>query len=185
MRFAPDIWDRYYELNLKSHVMLSHAVTPYLIKQRSGKIVNISSDAGRMPEPGLMPYAAMKAADISITWSLARALAPHNITVNCVCPGFIYTPLWERGATGYLTMARETARVAKTKGERLLQYGAVDLESMTPKEFWLNYIVLPNTPNGREQTPEDIGKAVLFFVSDDARNVTGQVLHVDGGMVMR
>jgi NAD(P)-dependent dehydrogenase (short-subunit alcohol dehydrogenase family) len=56
---------------------------------------------------------------------------------------------------------------------------------MTPKEFWLNYIVLPNTPNGREQTPEDIGKAVLFFVSDDARNVTGQVLHVDGGMVMR
>ncbi len=185
MRFAPDIWDRYYELNLKSHVMLSHAVTPYFIKQQSGKIVNISSDAGRMPEPGLMPYAAMKAGDISITWSLARALAPYNITVNCVCPGFIYTPLWERGATAFLTMAREAERTAKEKGETLLQYGGVDLESMTPREFWLKYIVLPSTPNGREQTAEDIGKAVAFFVSDDARNVTGQVLHVDGGMVMR
>jgi NAD(P)-dependent dehydrogenase (short-subunit alcohol dehydrogenase family) len=185
MLFAPDTWDRYYELNLKSHVMLSHAVTPYFIKQRSGKIVNISSDAGRTPDPGQMPYAAMKAGDISITWSLARALALYNITVNCVCPGFIYTPLWERGATAYLTMAREAARAAKTKGESLLQYGEVDLESMTPREFWLKYIVLPSTPNGREQTPEDIGKAVLFFVSDDAKNVTGQVLHVDGGMVMR
>jgi NAD(P)-dependent dehydrogenase (short-subunit alcohol dehydrogenase family) len=127
----------------------------------------------------------MKAADISITWSLARALAQYNVTVNCVCPGHIYTPLWERGATAFLTMAREAARTAKTKGETLLQYGGVDLESMTPREFWLKYMVLPNTPNGREQTPEDIGKAVLFFVSEDARNITGQVLHVDGGMVMR
>ncbi len=186
MRFAPDIWDRYYELNLKSHVMLSHAVTPYFIKQRSGKIVNISSIAGRMPDPGQMPYSAMKAADISITWSLARALAPYNITVNCVCPGFVYTPLWDRGATAYLTMARE----AKRKGEKLpafrgTNFEDVDLESMTPREFWLKYIVLPATPNGREQTPEDMGKAVLFFVSEDARNITGQVLHVDGGVTMR
>lgn len=185
MRFAPDTWDRYYELNLKSHVMLSHAVTPYFIKQRSGKIVNISSVAGRMPNPDHMPYGAMKAADISITWSLARALAPYNITVNCVCPGFIYTPLWERGATAFLTIAREAARTAKEKGERLLQYEGVDLESMTPREFWLKHMVLPNTPNGREQTAEDIGKAVLFFVSEDAKNITGQVLHVDGGTVMR
>jgi NAD(P)-dependent dehydrogenase (short-subunit alcohol dehydrogenase family) len=183
---SPDIWDRYYQLNLKSHVMLSHAVTPYFVKQRSGKIVNISSDAGRMAEPALMPYAAMKAGDISITWSIARALAPYNITVNCVCPGFIYTPLWERGAMVFLIMARE----AKKMGGRLsgiagTDLESVDLESMTPREFWLKYIVLPSTPNGREQTPEDIGKAVLFFVSEDARNITGQVLHVDGGMVMR
>ncbi len=183
---SPDIWDRYYKLNLKSHVMLSHAVTPYFIRQRSGKIVNISSDAGRMPEPALMPYAAMKAGDISITWSLARALAPYNITVNCVCPGFIYTPLWERGAAVFLTMARE----AKKSGQRPSGFAgtdldSIDLDSMTPREFWLKYIVLPSTPNGREQTAEDIAKAVLFFVSEDAKNITGQVLHVDGGMVMR
>ncbi len=185
LQFTPDIWDRYYELNLKSHVMLSYAVTPYFIKQRSGKIVNISSDAGRMPDTGQMPYGAMKAGDISITWSLARALAPYNITVNCICPGFIYTPLWERGATVYLTIAKEAVRAAKEKGETLPQYRGVNLESMTPKEFWLKYIVLPVTPNGREQTPEDIGKAVAFFVSEDAKNVTGQVLHVNGGTVMR
>ena len=186
MLFSPEIWDDYYALNLKSHVMLSHAVTPYFIKQRSGKIVNISSIAGRMPDPGQMPYSAMKAADISITWSLARALAPYNITVNCICPGFVYTPLWDRGATAYLTMARE----AKRKGDKLPAFRStnledVDLESMTPREFWLKYIVLPTTPNGREQTPEDMGKAVAFFVSDDARNITGQVLHVDGGVTMR
>ena len=139
-----------------------------------------------MAEPTLMPYAAMKAGDISITWSLARALAPYNVTVNCVCPGFIYTPLWERGAAVFLTMARE----AKKRGGRLsgvagTDLESVDLESMTPREFWLKYIVLPSTPNGREQTPEDIGKAVAFFVSEDAKNITGQVLHVDGGMVMR
>jgi NAD(P)-dependent dehydrogenase (short-subunit alcohol dehydrogenase family) len=186
MRFGPDTWDKYFNLNLKSHVMLSHAVTPYFLKQRSGKIVNISSDAGRMADPGHMPYAAMKAGDISITWSLARALAPYNITVNCVCPGFVYTPLWERGSTGYLQMAREALREAKKKGEKLPpRFADVDLESMTPREYWLKYIVLPSTPNGREQTAEDMGKAVLFFVTEDAKNITGQVLHVDGGMVMR
>lgn len=171
MRYSPDIWDRYYELNLKSHVMLSQAVTPYFVRQRSGKIVNISSDAGRMAEPNLMPYAAMKAGDISLTWSLARALAPYNITVNCVCPGFVFTPLWARGAAGLL----ETARAA----------GNMDVEGMTPKDFWLKYMVLPSTPMGREQTAEDMGRAVVFFLSEDARNITGQVLHVDGGMVMR
>jgi len=185
MRFSPEIWDRYYELNLKSHVMLSHAVTPYFIKQRSGKIVNISSVAGRLAGPDQMPYNAMKAGDISVTWSLARSLAPFNVTVNCVCPGFVYTPLWARGATARLTALRE----AKKKGENLppafSRLSAADLESLTPEDFWLKYIVIPNTPNGRAQTPEDMGKAVVFFVSEDAKNVTGQVLHVDGGFVMR
>jgi NAD(P)-dependent dehydrogenase (short-subunit alcohol dehydrogenase family) len=93
MGFTPEVWDVYYRLNLKSHVMLSHAVTPYFIKQKSGKIINIASDAARMAMPGQMPYAAMKAGDVSITWSLARALAPYNINVNCICPGYVYTPL--------------------------------------------------------------------------------------------
>ena len=170
MLFNSEVWDRYYRLNLKSHVMLSHAVTPYFIKQKSGKIVNISSDAGRLPDTGQMPYGAMKAGDISITWSLARALAPYNVTVNCICPGFVYTPLWEMGAGVRLEQARSTAK---------------DIEELSPYEFWLKYIVLPGTPLGREQTPEDMGRAVVFFVSEDAKNVTGQVLHVNGGTVMR
>lgn len=189
MRFSPDIWDRYYQLNLKSHVMLSNAVTPYFIKQRSGKIVNISSVSGRLADPDHMPYSTMKAGDISLTWSLARGLAPYNINVNCVCPGFIYTPLWERGAGSALKEARAIVQQFRDKGEKLprqlARFTDVDLESMTPRDYWLKFIVRPNNPMGREQTPEDIGRAVVFFVSDDARNVTGQVLNVDGGQIMR
>lgn len=185
MRFSPDAWDYLYNLNLKTHVMMCNAVTPYFIKQRSGKIVNISSISARMADPYNMPYSAMKAADISITWSIARALAPYNITVNCICPGFVYTPMAERGVITRLTALREAQR----KGEKLQppfnRYAEADLKNMSYKEFWVKYIATPGTPLGREQTPEDIGKAVVFFVSEDAKNITGQVLHVDGGVVMR
>jgi NAD(P)-dependent dehydrogenase (short-subunit alcohol dehydrogenase family) len=181
MFFNGEVWDRYYKLNLKSHVMLSQAVTPFFIRQRSGKIINISSVAGRLPDPGQMPYGSMKAGDISLTWSLARALAPYNVRVNCICPGFVYTPLWDMGATARLHLVRE----AKAKGQELPQGMAEDIEKLTPREFWLKYIVLPGTPLGREQTAEDMGRAVVFLVSEDAENITGQTLHVDGGMTMR
>jgi NAD(P)-dependent dehydrogenase (short-subunit alcohol dehydrogenase family) len=182
MYFNSEVWDRYYKLNLKTHVLLSQAVTPYFIKQRSGKIINISSVSGRLPEPGHMPYGSMKAADISLTWSLARALAPYNVTVNCICPGFVYTPLWDMGATARFNMIRE----AKAKGQALPPgVAAEDIEILTPRELWLKYMVLPSTPLGREQTAEDMGRAAVFLVSDDAKNITGQVLHVDGGMTMR
>jgi len=180
--FGAEVWDGYYRLNLKSHVTMSHAVTPQFIRQKGGRIVNISSAAGRSADPGHMPYAAMKAGDISITWSLARALAPHNVTVNCICPGFVYTPLWATSATALL----EQARAAQARGEAAgRRFAAEDVETLTPYEFWLKYVVVPGTPLGREQTIEDMGRAVVFFASDDARNVTGQVLHVDGGMIMR
>jgi meso-butanediol dehydrogenase/(S,S)-butanediol dehydrogenase/diacetyl reductase len=182
MYFNSKVWDQYYKLNLKTHVLLSQAITPYFIKQRSGKIINISSVSGRLPEPGHMPYGSMKAGDISLTWSLARALAPYNVTVNCICPGFVYTPLWDMGATARYNMIRE----AKAKGQELPPgVDADDVERLSPRELWLKYIVLPSTPLGREQTAEDIGRAAVFLVSDDAKNITGQVLHVDGGMTMR
>jgi len=187
MQFSSEVWDKYYQLNLKSHVMMSHAVTPHFMKQQSGRIVNISSIAARMGGPDQMPYNAFKAGDISITWSLARALAPYNVTVNCVCPGHVFTPLWERGAIAMLEQVRNAkakglplpARVRRYKPEEL------DTEGLTPHEFWLKYMIAPMTPLGRDQTAEDMGKAVLFFASDDARNISGQVIHVDGGVVMR
>jgi NAD(P)-dependent dehydrogenase (short-subunit alcohol dehydrogenase family) len=189
LRFSPDVWDRYYQLNLKSHVLLSNAVTPYFIRQKSGKIVNISSVSGRFGDHGHMPYAAMKAGDISLTWSLAQALAPYNINVNCVCPGFVYTPLWERGADNNLKEMRDTVRKIRERGESLprplARFTDVDLENMTPRDYWLKFTVRPSNPMRKEQTAEDIGRAVVFFVSDDAQNITGQVLHVDGGQIMR
>ena len=61
----------------------------------------------------------------------------------------------------------------------------IDIEKLTPKEFWLRFLVAPNVPLQREQTPEDMGCAAAFLVSEDAKNITGQVLNVDGGQVMR
>jgi meso-butanediol dehydrogenase/(S,S)-butanediol dehydrogenase/diacetyl reductase len=187
MRFNSELWDRFYQLNLKTHVLLSHAVTPHFISQRSGSIVNIASTAGRWPDPGNMPYATFKAGDISLTWSLSRGLAPYNVRVNCVCPGYVYTPLWERGAS--LTLG--FIRYAISKGQELppqfrqLRDQEIDMDKLSPYDFWLNYIVKPTTPLGREQTAEDMGRAVVFLVSDDAKNITGQVLHVDGGTTTR
>ncbi len=134
-----------------------------------------------------MPYNAFKAGDISITWSLARALAPFNVTVNCICPGHVFTPLWERGAIAMLEGVRNAKAEGKPMPSRFRRFEAeeLDIEGMTPYEFWLKYMIIPMTPLGRDQTPEDMGKAAVFFVSDDAKNITGQVLHVDGGVTMR
>ena len=187
MQYSSEIWDRFYQLNLKTHVMLSHAVTPHFISQKSGNIINVSSVAGRNPDPSQMPYASFKAADISLTWSLARGLAPYGVRVNCICPGFVYTPLWARGATSMLASVQN----ALSQGQELpprfryLTGTSIDMQGMTPEEFWRRFIVNPATPMGRDQTAEDMGRAAVFFVSEDAKNITGQVLHVDGGMTMR
>ena len=80
-------------------------------------------------------------------------------------------------------------RAIRGKGEKLprslARFSDVDLESMSPRDYWLRFSSSPQRPMKREQTPRDIGRAVVFFVSDDSRNVTGQMLHVDGGQVMR
>ncbi len=78
MHFTAPIWDEFYRLNLRSHVLLSYAVIPHLIKQRSGTIINISSISGRLPEPSHIAYSSMKAGDISLTWSLAKGLVSSS-----------------------------------------------------------------------------------------------------------
>lgn len=187
MQYNSEVWDRFYQLNLKTHVMLSHAVTPHFIAQRSGNIINISSVAGRNADPQQMPYAAFKAADISLTWSLARGLAPHNVRANCICPGFVYTPLWARGAVAMLASVKNAIAQGNDFPPRFryLQGRDIDFDKITPEEFWRTFIVNPSTPMGRDQTAEDMGKAAVFLVSEDAKNITGQVLHIDGGMTTR
>jgi NAD(P)-dependent dehydrogenase (short-subunit alcohol dehydrogenase family) len=126
----------------------------------------------------LMPYSVFKSGDIAFTRALALELAPYSINVNCVLPGLIYTPLWEMGATALRQLAIERARAGE-KGPFSLE----ELERMTPKEWWLKTTIENSTPLGREQTPEDIGRAVVFLVSEDARNITAQALSVDGGQI--
>lgn len=156
-------WDDDYEFNLKSQVLLSLAVVPHFIKQESGNIVNISSVAGRQTVPSQMPYGAFKAGSIYFTRTLAVELGKHNINVNCVCPGGTFTAMSER--------ALEKAMAKAPEG-------------MTAREFWQKSVVpsMP-APLKRELTSEDIAHAVLFFASDEARNITGQSLTVDCGSV--
>lgn len=171
-------WQATYELNLKSHIIVARAVVPHLKAQRSGKIVNIASAAGKSGSPMLMPYSVFKSGDIAFTRTLALELAPYDINVNCVLPGLIYTPLWEMGATALRQLAIEQVKAGQPG-----RFSLEELERMTPREWWLKTTVEVSTPLGREQTPEDIGRAVVFLVSEDARNITAQALSVDGGSI--
>jgi len=153
-------WDKNYELNLKSQILMCKAVVPHLVKQKSGKIINIASASARTPSMMLVCYATTKAGVVHYTRLLARELAGNNINVNCVCPGIIYTPLWEKAAAKLIDV--------------------LQIPDMTPREFFEKTLI-PGVPLGREQTPEDIGNAVLFLASEEARNITGHTLDVDGG----
>jgi meso-butanediol dehydrogenase/(S,S)-butanediol dehydrogenase/diacetyl reductase len=158
-------WDDAYELNLKSVARMCKAVVPHMIAQKMGKIINISSVAAKMGDGHQMPYASMKGAIVSLTRALARELATHNINVNCICPGLIYTPLWEK------------------RVEALCRTVPIYQEMNDPKDIFVRY-VKRLVPLRREQTAEDIGRAVAFLASEEAKNITGQSLNVDGGMVM-
>lgn len=172
-------WDDTVELNLRATMLMCRAVAPHFIKQKSGKIVNIASIAGRplsnigsAPEKRrgkglefdpLTSYGVAKAGVIKFSRTIALQLAEFNINVNCICPGTLYTPLYERSVP---------RRIAANP----------EAEGMTPREYFDNYIA-PTVPLKREQTPEDIGNAVVFLTSEDSRNITGQTINVDGGML--
>jgi 3-oxoacyl-[acyl-carrier protein] reductase len=136
------------DINLKGAWNSCKAIIRPMMKQRYGRIVNISSVSGLAGQMGQTNYSASKAGVIGLTKALAREVATRNITVNAVAPGFIPTAL------------------------------TVDL----PAD--LKEAILKATPMGRMGTPEEIAYAVVFFASDEASYITGQVLSVDGGMVM-
>ena len=157
-------WDLTFDVNVKGTALASDAVSPHMKERRFGKIVNIASHAGRGGGAGGGAYGASKAAVIHLTQSYAMELAPYSINVNVVCPGTIWTPMWERIAV----------RAKRNNPEQ---------SHLTPREIF-DAAIAERCPLGRAQTPEDIGKAVAFFASDDAYNITGQSLNVNGGTRM-
>ena len=170
------IWDGTYEMSLKAPVLMCEAVMPHFIEQRSGKIINMSSLAGRpgMPHVDLVPlsasYHSAKAGLIRYTQVLADQLGRHNINVNAICPGIIYTDGWREISE---EMVKNHPRF---KGE-------------DPREWFLGVGEgrfldegIPHTAMRREQTTTDIAEAVIFLASEASRNITGQTLNVDGGM---
>jgi NAD(P)-dependent dehydrogenase (short-subunit alcohol dehydrogenase family) len=158
-------WKRTYQVNVIGTSNVTAAFQPQMTERRSGCIVNLASIAGREGRPALPHYSASKAAVISLTQSMALELARFNIRVNAICPGLLWTPMWEQVGDRY----------------------ALDnpaFEGMSARQVF-DTMIAERIPMKKEQTPEDVADTVAFFVSDDAKNITGQALNVDGGFFMR
>ena len=150
----PIQWDKLIAINLTGPLHMHHAVLPGMVERRSGRIVNIASDAARVGSSGEAVYAACKGGLVAFSKTIAREHARHGITVNVVCPG-----------------PTDTALFADYKA------GAGNPEKLV--EAFTRSI-----PLGRIGQPDDLPGAIAFFASDDAAYVTGQVLSVSGGLTM-
>jgi NAD(P)-dependent dehydrogenase (short-subunit alcohol dehydrogenase family) len=154
-------WDSAYQVNLKAHFLTCRALMSHMIERKSGKIINVASIAGKTGSPIIPHYSATKAGVVNFTQALAMELAPHRINVNAVCPGLIWTPLWERMAT----VLAEKASLPSGVEPRAVFDGAV--QQMMPMKT--------------EQTAEDIAMTVVFLASSESDQITGQAINVDGG----
>lgn len=148
MRMKETEWDQVIDTNLKGVFLCTKAVTRSMMKQRSGRIINISSVVGVAGNPGQANYVAAKAGVIGLTKTTARELASRGITVNAVAPGYIET----------------------------------DMTSKLDEQ--IKQQMLSAIPLGTFGKPEDIAELVKFLASDSARYITGQTIHVDGGIAM-
>jgi NAD(P)-dependent dehydrogenase (short-subunit alcohol dehydrogenase family) len=147
------------DVNVKGTFLCSKAVIPHMIARRTGRIVNLSSQAGKRGAGGVAHYCASKFAVIGFTQSLAHELGPFNVTVNAVCPGEVDSAMWQ----DHLLPA-----IAAAGGR-------------TKQEAWEEFMK-SRVPLGRPQTPEDIGQAVVFLCRAD--NITGESINVTGGSEM-
>lgn len=148
LRMKEEDWDAVLAVDLKGVFNVTKAAVKYMMKQRYGRIISISSVVGVAGNVGQVNYAAAKAGVIGLTKSVAKEVASRNITANAIAPGFIRTPM--------------TAKMPEVAVEAALK----------------------TIPLGRMGEAEDIAKAVVFLASEDADYITGQILHVDGGMLM-
>lgn len=148
MRMSEADYDKVLDINLKGTFNMIRHASRYMMRQRAGKIINISSVSGVLGNAGQSNYSASKAGVIGLTKSVAKELASRNINVNAIAPGFIKTDM---------------------------------TEAMNPQT---KEGVIGQIPLGRIGSPEDIADMAVFLASDKADYITGQVISVDGGMVM-
>jgi meso-butanediol dehydrogenase / (S,S)-butanediol dehydrogenase / diacetyl reductase len=164
VKFPAQDWDKTIEVNLKSTFLCSKAAAREMIGRKQGRIINISSISGKNGESLLGAYCAAKFGVIGLTQVMAKELGRYSITVNAVCPGYVYTPGWEQLAQWIKDNFSTTA-------------------DLSLKEIFENR-VKSTTPLGRPQTAEDIASLVAYLASEEAGNITGQAINVDGGAVM-
>ena len=164
---SDDDWSQVFAVNLRGVVMVSEAVARQMKERRYGKIINIASIAARQGSPDIPHYSTSKAAVMSWTQSHALQMAPYSVNVNAICPGLLWTPMFE-------AIVRRRARSGS---------GDAAVQGLSGRELF-ERTVEETIPMGREQTPEDIGRLAAFLASDDAGNITGQAINVDGGRRM-
>ncbi|HEU4925146.1 MAG TPA: SDR family oxidoreductase [Burkholderiales bacterium] len=154
LKTDPAFWQKIISINLIGAMNLLHCVLPSMVERGRGKVVNVASDAGRVGSSGEAPYSACKGGIIALTKTLAREMASKNVQLNVVCPGLTETNMLEQ-----------------------FMQGAGNPEKL--REAYRRAI-----PMGRLGKPDDLPGAILFFASDDADFITGQVLSVSGGLTM-
>ena len=157
-------WEEQFGMHVMAPLSLCRAVSNHMVGRKRGKIINISSIAARRDPLFVPAYAAAKNALLSVTRLLAKDLGPHNINVNAICPGMLWTGFWHEMAA---ELAKSDAAYA----------------GMKPREIFEKF-VQGAIPMQREQSPEDIGNLVAFLSSEEARNISGQTICVDGGASM-
>lgn len=148
LRMKPEEWDEVIRVNLTATFLLAQACQRGMMKARHGRIINISSVVGTTGNPGQCNYVASKAGLVGWTKAMAQEIASRNVTVNCIAPGFIATPM-----TDILTDDQKAK-------------------------------INSSIPMARMGSPDDIAAAALYLASDEAAYVTGQTIHVNGGMAM-
>jgi NAD(P)-dependent dehydrogenase (short-subunit alcohol dehydrogenase family) len=160
----PQDWRSVLEVNILGTVNIAHAFSPGLVERRQGTFLFLGSIAGQIGSQTDPPYSASKAALINFTQCAAKDLAPYNVRVNILNPGMVSTPLQERVYAGQVAHLSETERPSYD------EWAAEKIGRLVPLNRW--------------QTPEDIANMIVFLASEQARNVTGQSVNVDGGWVM-
>ena len=148
MKMKTEDFQKVIDINLTSTFILNRDMAKKMMRRKNGRIINTASIVGVMGNPGQANYVASKAGMIGMTKSIASEYASRGITINCIAPGFIKTPM-----TDVLTDEQKNA-------------------------------MLSRIPEGRFGNPEDIANTAIFLASDEAAYITGQTIHVNGGMLM-
>lgn len=157
-------WEKSMDVNLKGSFLCSRAAAKEMIARRRGRMINIASIGGKEGEEFIGGYCASKFGVIGLTQAMAKELGRYQITVNAVCPGYVWTPMWERMAVWF-------------------QQNFPVLANKSPREIF-DARVKSVTPLRRPQAAEDIAALVAFLASAEAKNISGQAINVDGGARM-
>jgi meso-butanediol dehydrogenase / (S,S)-butanediol dehydrogenase / diacetyl reductase len=163
-RTAVRDWEETISVTLKSTFLCCRAAAREMIPRKQGRIINISSISGKMGESLIGAYSAAKFGVLGLTQVLAKELGRYSITVNAVCPGYVWTPGWEQLS-------------------QMMKENYSTMADKSPEEIF-EQRVKPLTALRRPQTAEDVASLVAYLASEEARNITGQAINVDGGAVM-